>query len=94
MPYQCCPGKGREEIQKELEALRERLAAYRARELEMLRGGVQSYGIGSRNVSRYSLDLGAIRDTIKDLEQQIAELESLLCGGNVRKAVGVIIRDW
>ena len=94
MPYQCCPGKGREEIPKELEALRERLAAYRARELEMLRGGVQSYGIGSGNVSRYSLDLGAIRDTIKDLEQQIAELESLLCGGNVRKAVGVIIRDW
>ena len=94
MPYQCCPGKGREEIQKELKALRERLAAYRTRELEMLNGGVQSYGIGSRNVSRYSLDLGAIRDTIKDLEQQIAEPESLLCGGNVRKAVGVIIRDW
>lgn len=94
MPYQCCPGKGRAEIQKELDALRERLAAYQARELEILNGGVQSYGIGSRNVSRYGLDIGAIRDAIKDLEQQIAELESLLCGGNVRRAVGVVIRDW
>ena len=79
MQYQCCQGKGRAEIQKELDALRERLAAYRARELEILNGGVQSYGIGSRNVSRYGLDIGAIRDAIKDLEQQIAQIQNNFC---------------
>lgn len=84
----------RQEIEEKLAILRERLKAYQARELEMLRGGVQSYGIGSRNVARYSIDLGTLRDTIKALEQEIAELEALLCGGNVRKAVGVVIRDW
>lgn len=55
---------------------------------------MQSYGIGSRNVTRYNVDLASIRSAIKDLEKEIAELEALLGGGNVRKAVGVIPRDW
>lgn len=84
----------REDLQRRLQEERERLASYRARELEMLRGGVQSYGIGSRNVARYSLDLNSIREAIKEIEQTIAELESRLRGGNVRRAMGVIIRDW
>lgn len=84
----------REELQRRLQEEKERLAAYRARELEMLRGGVQSYGIGSRSVARYSLDLNSIREAIKEIEQKIDELESRLRGGNVRRAMGVIIKDW
>lgn len=84
----------REELQRRLQEERERLEAYRARELEMLRGGVQSYGIGSRNVARYNLDLNSIREAIKEIEQTIDELESRLRGGNVRRAMGVIIKDW
>lgn len=84
----------RKEMEDRLATLRERLKAYQDRELEMLRGGVQSYGIGSRNVTRYGIDLGTLRDTIKALEQEIAELEAALCGRGVRKAVGVIPRDW
>lgn len=82
------------DIQAKIKDKKERLEAYRNRELEILKGGVQSYEIGSRNVTRYNVDLASIRSAIKDLEKEIAELEALLGGGNVRKAVGVIPRDW
>ena len=82
------------DIQAKVKDKKERLEAYRNRELEILKGGVQSYGIGSRNVTPYNVDLASIRSAIKDLEKEIAELEALLGGGNTRKAVGVIPRDW
>ncbi len=81
-------------IQQELERAKERLGAYMDRELEMLRGGVQSYGIGSRNVARYNMDLTAIRNAIKDLQNEIAQLEGELGSGAARKAVAVVPRDW
>lgn len=84
----------REELQRRLQEERERLAAYRARELEMLRGGVQSYGIGSRNLTRYNVDLSTIREAIKELEAEITALEAQAAGKKPRKAVGVIPRDW
>lgn len=37
------------DIQAKVKDKKERLEAYRNRELEILKGGVQSYGIGSRN---------------------------------------------
>ncbi len=81
-------------IQQELERARARLSAYMDRELEMLRGGVQSYGIGSRNIARYNMDLSTIRKAIKDLQKEIAQLEGELGGGSARKAVAVVPRDW
>lgn len=84
----------REAIAKQLEIKQERLAIYLAREKEMLTGGVQSYGVGSRNLARYQTDLGIIRDSIKELEADIALLEGQLSGRSVRKAVGVVPRDW
>lgn len=86
--------RDRAAIQQDLDQARERLSAYMARELEMLRGGVQSYGIGSRNIARYNTDLGAIRSAIGDLKREISELEAELGGGAVRKAVAVVPRDW
>lgn len=84
----------KETIEAKLQAKRQRLAAYLARETEMLTGGVQSYGIGSRNITRYNTELSQIREAIKELEAQIAELEAQLNGKASRKAVGVIPRDW
>lgn len=81
-------------IQEKLEIKKARLAAYLDRETEMLTGGVQSYGIGSRNLTRYQTDLSNIRAAIKELEQEIALLEGQLAGRKTRKAVGVIPRDW
>lgn len=81
-------------IIEQITAKRERLALYLKREAEMLDGGVQSYGIGSRNLARYNTDLSAIRAAIKELEDEIAELEGVLEGRRPRKAVGVVPRDW
>lgn len=78
--------------------IRKRLDAYKTRELEMLTGGVQSYGIssgtGSRNLSRYNTDLAAVRKAIKELQEELDELTAEEEGQKPRKAVGVVIRDW
>lgn len=84
----------RETIRQRLNAKKERLAAYLEREMDMLKGGVQSYGIGSRNLTRYQTDLSNVRAAIKELEAEIAILEGQLSGKAVRKAVGVVPRDW
>ena len=81
-------------IEAELTAKRNRLELYLKREAEMLDGGVQSYGIGSRNLARYNTDLSQIRAAIKQLEDEIANLEGALNGQKPRKAVGVVPRDW
>ena len=86
--------KTRKIIELQLSTKRDRLALYLKREAEMLDGGVQSYGIGSRNLARYNTDLSAIRAAIKELEEEIELLEGELNGQRPRKAVGVVPRDW
>lgn len=86
--------KTRKTIEAELSVKRDRLDLYLKREAEMLDGGVQSYGIGSRNLARYNTDLSTIRAAIKELEEEIATLEGALSGQKPRKAVGVVPRDW
>lgn len=83
-----------EKLKVKIADKKERLEAYRTRELEMLKGGVQSYGVGSRNLTRYNTDLSSIREAIAELESEIDELEAALCGIKPRKAIGVIPRDW
>lgn len=84
----------KEVIRQKIEEKKTRLAAYLDRETEMLTGGVQSYGIGSRNLTRYQTDLANIREAIKELEKEIDQLEGLLAGNSRRRALGVIPRDW
>lgn len=84
----------RANIKQKLADKKERLAAYRDREMEMLTGGVQSYGIGSRNLTRYQTDLSNVREAIKELEKEIDTLEAMLSGRARRRAVGVTPRDW
>ena len=84
----------RAEIEEKIKTKKDRLSSYYAREKEMLNGGVQSYGVGTRNLTRYNTDLSAIRKAIKELEDEIAELEGLLNGRKPRKALGVVPRDW
>ena len=84
----------RETIQEKIKEKKARRSAYLDRETEMLTGGVQSYGIGSRNLTRYQTDLNTIRAAIKELDEEIAILEGQLSGQSVRKSVGVIPRDW
>ena len=81
-------------IREALREARERRQLYLDREKVMLTGGVQSYGIGSRNLARYNTDLAQIRDAIKELTEQIEELEGLLSEEPSRKRVGLVFRDW
>ena len=50
----------------------------------LLKGGVKSYAIGSRNLTRF--DLPALEDEVEIIEGQIA-------GKKPRKAFGVVPRD-
>lgn len=84
----------RERLKQELTEKKERRKLYLDRERVMLTGGVQSYGIGSRNLARYNTDLAQIRAAIKELTNEIDELEALLEGGSIRKRVGLVYRDW
>lgn len=77
-----------------LEEKRERRKLYLDRERVMLTGGVQSYGIGSRNLARYNTDLAQIRAAIDQLTEEIDELEAILANEPVRKRVGLVFRDW
>lgn len=81
-----------EEWKSELEIKKTRLALYYKQEEKMLTDGVQSYGIGSRNLTRYNADLADIRAAIKTLEGEIKELDGLISGTKSRKVVGVIPR--
>ncbi len=81
-------------IQEKITSKKTRLEAYLQRELLMLSAdGVQSYGVGSRNLSRYNTDLAQIRAAIEELEDEIEELENALNGKRPRKAYGVVPRD-
>lgn len=86
--------RNRTKLIEKLNEAKERRKSYIAREKEMLNGGVQSYTIGSRSLSRYNTDLASIRATIKELDEEIATLEAQLHGCRPRKSVGVVPRDW
>ena len=82
-------------IKYELDKTRQRLEAYLEREADMLsKSGVQSYGIGSRNIQYYNTALKDIQEMIEKLRARIRELEAELEGRAPRKAIGVVPRDW
>ncbi len=80
---------------EKLEKKKERLELYYTREKLMLsQKGIQSYGIGSKNIERYNTDLAKIQEAIEKLEIEIEELEKQLKGEALRKTVAVVMRDW
>lgn len=82
----------KETIRQRLEVKRKALEAANEAYIALLSGKVQSYTIGSRNLTR--LDLSDLEATIAKLEKEIDSLEELLRGGGRRKAVTVVPRDW
>lgn len=63
-------------------------------EFMLSESGVQSYGVGSRNLQRYSTALSEVCDSIRTLEREIDELERALFGGGARRAFAVTPQDW
>lgn len=82
----------REELRARLEFRKNALGEARTAYLALLNGQVQSYAIGSRNLTKFDLD--ELKKTIIDLEKEVDGLEAALRGGSRRKAVGVIPMDW
>ena len=83
----------KETIRLRLETKKKALEAANAAYLALLTGQVQSYTIGSRNLTR--LDLGELEETIAYLEKEVDGLEAAIeNGGRRRKAVGVVPRDF
>jgi hypothetical protein len=66
-----------------------RLNAYYAAELAVLSG--QEYKIGTRTMRK--ADLSVIKQTIKELENYVTELESVEEGKGRNRMIGVIPRD-
>ncbi len=78
----------KEKLEFRKEVLEEERKAY----LALLRGGVKSYGIGTRNLTK--LDLPDLEESMRRHETEIEELERVMEGGARRKAVGVVPRDF
>ena len=100
--------KTRATIEAELTAKRNRLELYLKREAEMLDGGVQSYGIGSRNLARYNTDLSQMQKFGPQLQEMGYSFEtaSALMGqldkagvnteevlGAMKKSVGALAKE-
>ena len=50
----------------------------------ILHGKAQSYGVGTRNLSRYNVSLAELRAYLAEIEKEIAELEAMLATGSRR----------
>lgn len=80
------------EIKERIDFRKTALTAARQAYTALLSGQVQSYTIGSRNLTR--LDLEKLKNEIDSLEKEIDELTAKVNGGARRRALGVVPRDW
>ena len=58
----------------------------------LIDGGVKSYQIDNRQLTK--LDLATLKNEIKEAESNVNKYTALANGKSVRKAMGVIPRDW
>ena len=82
----------RAELQIDIDFHRSAKEKLQAAYLAIADGGVQSYSIGSRSLTKH--DLEKIRLEIAEHDKAIGELSAMLNGGWRRKAVGIVPRDW
>ena len=80
------------EIEKRLVWRKETLDELQAAYTALVKGGVKSYRIHNRELTRF--DLPNLMDEIRKMEAEIDALEALLADKRPRKAVAVVIRDW
>ena len=82
----------RTEIKARLEFRKGARTKLREAYLALIEGGVKSYTIDDRTLTKF--DLPKVKAEIEKLEDEIDELESMLAGKRARKAFGVVPRDW
>lgn len=84
--------KTKAEIQLDIEFHKSAKLSLQKAYLAIADGGVQSYSIGSRSLTKH--DLEKMRAEIAEHDKAISELTAALNGRGRRRAVGVIPRDW
>lgn len=80
------------ELRARLEFWQAALTKLRNAYLALVDGGVKSYMIDDRQLTRF--DLPALEKQIEEAEAKVDELENLLNGQRPRRAFGVLPRDW
>ena len=80
------------EIRARLDFRKSVLSKLRAAYVALIDGGVKSYMVDDRQLTRF--DLPELKKEITDLENEIDALENTLAGNRPRKAFGIIPRDW
>lgn len=80
------------ELRARLEFRQKALSKLRKAYLALLDGGVKSYTIDDRQLTRF--DLPELKNAIEQMEDEVDELEMQLKGRRPRKAFGVVPRDW
>ena len=82
----------KKDIQISLEFWKGTLLKLQGAYVALISGGVKSYTIDDRQLTRY--DLAALRDEIDEAQKKVDELGALLAGQRPRNAFGVLPRDW
>ena len=80
------------EIKARLEFRKEALKKLRAAYLALVDGGVKSYTIDDRTLTRF--DLPALKKEIEDAEKDVDSLTAQLNGRKPRRAFGIVPMDW
>ena len=80
------------ELRARLEFRQKALSKLRKAYLALLDGGVKSYTIDYRQLTRF--DLPDLKNAIEQMEDEVDELEAQLKGRRPRKAFGIVPRDW
>ena len=79
-------------LRARLEFRQKALSKLRKAYLALLDGGVKSYTIDDRQLTRF--DLPELKNAIEQMEDEVDELEAQLKGRRPRKAFGIAPRDW
>lgn len=80
------------ELRARLDFWQSALSKLRAAYLALVDGGVKSYVIDDRELTRF--DLPDLKEEIEDAEKKVDELLAELNGRKPRKAFGIVPRDW
>ena len=79
-------------VQERLTYWREQLGKLMDAYAALISGGVKSYQIDDRQLTRF--DIPSLRKAIDEAEEKVDQLEALLEGIKPRKAFGILPRDW
>ena len=82
----------RETIIERLNYWKETLTKLMDAYVALIDGGVKSYSIDDRELTKF--DLPSLEKRISNAEEKVGQYEALLTGKRPRKAFGVVPRDW